>query len=149
MGKQKNLISKLLAFYRLEEFQVAYYQAQLSSSEGEYFRRAFSRMVDIENSHAQYFSRKLNQMGIPTPKITGSLFTLAGSILGESVELTGSLNACKLGVALEKHALKEYKKFIIEAVDYPELYNTLWQFYLDEEFHTLWMEDYLQKTNKK
>ena len=149
MEDNKNLTSKLLAFYKLEEFQVAYYRAQLSSSQGILPQGLFSRMVDIESNHAQYFAKKLNELGVDTPKVTGSLFTLAGSILGETVELTGSINTCKLGVNLEKHAMKMYRDFIMETQCFPDIHNTLWQFYLDEEFHTLWMEDYLKKIEFK
>jgi bacterioferritin len=145
MENNNKLINRLLSFYKLEEFQVAYYKAQLSSSEGEYYRRVFSRMVDIESSHAEFFARKLKEMGMEVPKVSGSLFTLAGNILGETVELTGALNTCKLGVTLEKRAMQDYRNFIMETSSYPEINNILWEFYIDEEFHTMWMEDYLKK----
>lgn len=148
MKNDKKIIDRIVAFYKLEEFQVAYYKAQVSSAEDYYYRKAFSKMVDIEGEHAKYFAKQLTQLGLEVPKVTGSLFTLAGTILGESVELTGSLNTCKLGVTLESHAITMYKTFIKESEDYPELNATLWEFLIDEEFHTLWMKDYLCKLEK-
>ncbi|MGI6225279.1 MAG: ferritin-like domain-containing protein [Peptococcales bacterium] len=149
MKNNKKLLEKLEAFYKLEEFQVAYYKAQVSESQNEYYRRAFSKMVDIESNHAKYFAEQLTILDIEVPKLTGSLFTLAGSILGESVELTGSLNTLKLGIKLESKAIEMYKIFIEETKDYPVIHNTLWDYLLEEEFHTLWMKDYLDKFREK
>jgi len=143
MKDNKLLIAKIIAFYKLEEFQVAFYKAQVSSAKNEYFRRAFSKMVAIENTHAKFFAQQLNELNIPVPKVTGSLFTLAGAILGETVELTGSFNICRLGIILENHAMKMYQRLIEESKGYPDLYNTLWEYYLDEEFHTLWLKNYI------
>jgi len=149
MKSNELLVTRLIDFYKLEEFQVAYYNAQLSSSQGKYYSTAFSKMVEIESMHAEFFAQQLNELGIEVPKVTGSLFTLAGSILGDSVELTGFLNTCKLGITLENHAINAYQKFIIETESYPDLNKILWEFLIDEEFHTLWMEDYMKRHIKK
>ncbi len=56
-----------------------------------------------------------------------------------------SYNACKLGVALENRAIEMYKKFIMESWDEPVLRDALMDFLVDEEFHTLWLDDYAKE----
>lgn len=149
MGLNHNkIISRLKEFYVLEKFQVAYYKAQLSCADDEYYRTAFKKMVQIEDSHANFFANKLTEKNINLPVVSGSLFELAGSILGETVEITGPQNTCKLGVILETKAIEMYKKFIIEAWEDESLRKTLWEYLLDEEFHTFWMQDYLKHIKK-
>jgi bacterioferritin (cytochrome b1) len=70
---------------------------------------------------------------------------MAGRILGESIEATGPIQTCRLGIALETRAMKMYRKFIMNAWVSKELRNTLLEYLLDEEFHTLWMKDYLRQ----
>ncbi|MHB8124603.1 MAG: demethoxyubiquinone hydroxylase family protein [Desulfitobacteriaceae bacterium] len=141
------LISRLKEFYILETFQVAYYEAQLSSSTDEYYSNAFKKMVQIESGHADFFANKLDQAKVTVPVVVGSVFELAGSLLGETVESTGPYNTCKLGVALENKAMETYRSFISEAKDknYSILRDTLMEYLLDEEFHTLWLRDYMKK----
>ena len=138
-------IKKLKEFYVLETFQVAYYEAQSSSTIDPYYNRAFAKMVQIESGHAQYFAQKIRELNEDVPVVNGSLFELAGRILGESVELTGPLNTCKLGVKLEKKAMAKYQELIAETQDDPELNGTLMDYLLDEEFHTLWIESYMKR----
>lgn len=134
---------KLKEFYFLEKFQVQYYEAQLSSAKDEYYLKAFAKMVNIESGHADYFAQKMAEIKVEPPKITTSLFNMAGRILGESVEITGTDNTCKLGVALEKRAIEKYQEFIMKAWADQDLRDNLMEFMLDEEFHALWMENYM------
>lgn len=145
----KKFIFRLKEFYILETFQVAYYQAQLSSSTDEYYGKAFAKMVQIESGHADFFAQKLEQAKIEVPTLTGSIFELAGSILGESVESTGPYNTCKIGVALENKAMETYRAFISEATEYPIVRNTLMEYLLDEEFHALWLKNYMNNLPSK
>lgn len=144
------LIHRLKEFYILETFQVAYYEAQVSSATDYYYKKAFEKLTQIEKGHADFFAQKLEKAHEEVPTVTGSLFDLAGSILGESAELTGQYNTCKLGVALENKALKTYHDFIAETKDkkYVVLQNALMENLLDEEFHSLWLKDYMAKHPK-
>lgn len=126
-----------------------YYKSQLSSNEDEYYRKAFAKMVQIEGGHADFFARALLAAGAAVPAITGSLFDIAGNIVGESAELTGPINTCKLGVALEKKAIAMYHKFINEARGDLALQDKLMEYLLYEEFHALWLSDYAHRLEHK
>lgn len=139
------LIVRLKEFYQLETFQVAFYKAQVDSAIDEYYAKAFNKLAQIEQGHVDYFAGLIEQAGESLPAKVGSIFKLAGHILGEAVESAGQQNTCKLGVLLENKALKHYKKFIAESKDkqYNVIRNTLIEYQLDEEFHTLWLRDYM------
>ncbi|WP_407311300.1 demethoxyubiquinone hydroxylase family protein [Desulfosporosinus sp. SB140] len=139
------LISRFKEFYTLETFQVAFYNAQVNSATDEYYRRAFEKMVQIEQGHADYFANEIDKANEEVPSLVGSFFQLAGSLLGESIESMGQHNTCKLGVALENEAIKKYHSLIKECTDrhYLMFKNTLMEYLLDEEFHTLWLRDYM------
>lgn len=138
------LAHKLKEFYLLETFQVQYYQAQLSDAKDEYYRKAFQKMVNIERGHAEYFAQELRLKGIELPQVAEPFFMAAGRLLGESVELAGSYNTCRLGVVLENRAIDTYRDFIIKDWGDPVLRDTLMDYLIDEEFHTLWMQDYMR-----
>ncbi|MHB1651556.1 MAG: demethoxyubiquinone hydroxylase family protein [Desulfitobacteriaceae bacterium] len=142
---ENQLIHRLKEFYILETFQVAYYEAQLSSSTDEYYNKVFEKIVQIESMHADFFAQKLDKAKVGVPTVVGSLFDLAGSILGESVELTGPYNICKLGITLENKAMEAYRTFISEAEKYLTLRDTLMEYLLDEEFHALWLKNYMSQ----
>lgn len=137
-------IFRLKEFYALETFQVAFYKAQVDSATNEYYGKAFQKLVDIEQSHADFFTALLEKAGESVPSFVGSTFKLAGDFMGESVEANGQHDTCTLGVKLENKALEHYRLFIKESKEknYIEIRNTLMQFLLDEEFHTLWLQDY-------
>ncbi len=141
------LIFRLKEFYTLETLQVAFYKAQVASATDEYYGRAFQKLVQIEQGHVDFFANKLEQAKIDPPTIVGSLFQLAGSIIGEAAESTGQHNTCKLGAALENKATELYQTFITESKtnNYSILQDTLMENLLDEEFHALWLRDYMNK----
>ena len=138
-------ISSLQAFHKLEKFQVAFYEAQISTSTDEYYRKAFEKMVQIESSHVDFFAQLLGKAQLETPTFSGSIFELAGSFVGEMVESTGPHNTCKLGVALENKAIKAYRTLITESKhkNYSIIQDTLMEYLLDEEFHALWLSNYM------
>lgn len=142
------LITRLKEFYTLETFQVAFYQAQISTSTNEYYSKAFEKMVQIEGGHADFFAQLLDKSSVEVPKVIGSVFEFAGGLLGDMVGSTGAVNTCKLGIALENKAMETYRAFIAESKEkhYSELRDTLMEYLLDEEFHTLWLLDYMGKT---
>ncbi|WP_308899394.1 demethoxyubiquinone hydroxylase family protein [Candidatus Desulfosporosinus nitrosoreducens] len=139
------LIARFKEFYTLETFQVAFYKAQANSATDEYYRRAFEKLVQIEQGHADYFANEIGNANEEVPSLTGSFFQLAGNLLGESVEPLGRHNTCKLGAALENEAIKKYRMFIKECKtkNYLIFKYTLMDYLLDEEFHTLWLKDYM------
>ncbi len=146
-----NLMSHLKEFYKLETFQVAYYKALVSSATDEYYSKAFEKLVKIEQGHADFFANKIDKANETVPTFQGSLFGLAGSLLGETVESTGQQNTSKLGVALEKKAIEKYRMLITECKEknYILLRDNLMENLLDEEFHALWLADYMKKSPDK
>ena len=140
-------IFRIKEFYVLETFQVAYYKAQVESAENEYYAHVFDKMVKIAQGHVAFFAARIREAEETIPVITGTLFELAGSLLGETIESIGPKYTCKLGAALEKKAIKMYRTFIEEVMDNPHhsITDTLTDFLLDEEFHTLWLQDFMYK----
>jgi len=143
----EKFVSRLKEFYKLETFQVAFYEAQVSTSTDEYYSKAFEKMVQIESVHADFFAQILDKAKIQIPTFVGSLFELAGSFVGEVAESIGPKHTCKLGVALENKAITTYQSFITECKDnnYFKIRDTLMEYRLEEEFHTLWLKDYMTK----
>lgn len=139
------LIFRLKEFYELETLQVAFYKAQVDSAPDEYYAKAFNKLAIIEQGHVDFFRSLIEQAGESLPAKIGSLFKLTGHILGETIESTGQHNTCKLGVLLENEAIKHYKTFVSESKDkqYTVIRNTLIEYQLDEEFHKLWLRDYM------
>lgn len=139
------LVFRLKQFYILETFQVSFYKAQVASASDEYYGQAFAKLVQVEQGHADFFAGKITQAKADIPTFVGSMFELAGNFVGESVESLGQHNTCKLGVALENKAMAEYRTFIAESKSnhYAILRETLMEYLLDEEFHTLWLRDYM------
>lgn len=135
---------KLKEFYILEVLQYRYYKAQLSASQDEYYRKAFEKMVKIETGHVNYFAQKMIDEGLKLPPLVEPAFTFAGILAGEAAELAGPYNTCRLGVALETKAMEMYRKFIMGSWGDQELRDTLMEYLLDEEFHALWMADYMR-----
>lgn len=140
----KGLSYKLKEFYLLEVLQVKYYTAMLSETQDEYYHRAFKKMVKTEKGHADYFARKMKAEGVDPPQVIEPLFKMAGRFLGEAAELTGPYNTCRLGVALESKASEMYRDFIVKGWGEQELRDTLMDHLLDEEYHALWMRDYMR-----
>lgn len=142
------LIFRLKEFYVLETFQVAFYNAQANSATDEYYAKAFKKLVKIEQGHADYFANKIVQSKEELPSLTGSIFKLAGGLVGETVESIGKHSTCRLGVALEHEAMKMYRNFIQETGGkaYVTIKDTLMEYLLDEEFHRYWLRGYMKKS---
>lgn len=141
------LIFRFKEFYTLETFQVAYYNAQANSTTDEYYKKAFEKMVQIEQGHADYFANMIDQANEEVPSLVGSIFQLAGSFVGETVESIGRHSTCKFGVTLENEAIKKYREFIEESneKEYLIIKDILMEYLLDEEFHKYWLRDYMNK----
>ena len=136
---------QLKEIYELEKFQLSYYMSQLSSTEDKFYHIAFTKIVQTEKKHATFFAKKLTEMGMEIPKVRGTLADFAGIVVGESLELTGPANACKIGVALENKTLKAYQGLKNEVGVDSELLEKLLEFQLDEEFHALWLQSYSER----
>lgn len=148
-GMKDKISFRLKEFYILEKFQVKYYESQLSTAESEYYRKAFQKMMEIEQVHVDFFAQELISKDLDVPAVIGSLADMGGNFLGESVELTGPSKACKLGAALENRAIEMYQSFVMEAKDDVYLKDKLMEFCLEEEFHSLWLQNYAWKLEHK
>jgi rubrerythrin len=146
---REEIIDLLKHLYELEKFQLSYYTSQLSSTEDGFYHKAFLTMAETENKHVGFFVAKLKDAGHELPKVGGTLAEIAGSILGESLELAGPANACKVGVALENKALLAYHQLLPEIKEDREFRDHLLEFLLEEEFHTLWLQDYAKRLAQK
>ena len=147
----KKLIYRLKEFYVLETLQVTYYNSQVNDTSDDYYGKAFQKMIETEQGHAAYFEAMLEGAGETIPSIVESMFKLAGSFIGESVEENGQHDVCTLGVKLENKAIEVYKTFIDECKqkNYTEIKETLMGFMIDEELHALWLQDYARKNRSQ
>ncbi len=136
-------IYRLKEFYILETFQVAYYRSQLSTLTDEYHIQAFEKLITTEETHAQFFANLIGKANLELPSLTGTLFNFAAQILGESAESISKTNGLKLAVMLEKKAAATYRDFISEAKTFPVIHHALMAYLLDEEFHILWLDNYV------
>jgi bacterioferritin len=136
------VIARLNEFYNLETFQVSFYNTQYNLAIDEYDKKAFKKLIQIEQGHADFFAKLLQESGESFETI-GTLFDFAGSLVGKTSEVTGQRNYYKLGAMLENKAIQHYQKFIKECSEkkYIQLKNTLMEYLLDEEFHMLWLQD--------
>lgn len=146
---KEQIIHSLRHLYELEKFQISFYMSQLSSTENQYYHNAFTKIVQTEREHASFFARKLAQADIPIPQVGGTLAEIAGSLVGESAEIAGPVNTCKLGVVLENRTLGEYHKLIHAIKGDSVLRDQLMEFVLDEEFHALWLQDYAKRLQRQ
>ncbi len=146
---EEHTINSMKKLYELEKFQIAYYMSQLSSTKDPFYHLAFNRMAQTGREHADFFAHILARADIPLPKVGGTLAELAGSILGESLELAGPENTCKVGIILTKKTLTAYHELIHGVKDNKKLSHKLLDLLLDQEFHALWLQDYAKRLNDK
>lgn len=142
-------LHQLKKIYELEKFQIAYYESQLSSMEDKFYHKAFTLIVRTKKKHADFIAKKLVEAGIEIPKVVGTLADIAGNVVGESLELTGPTNTCRIGVALESKGLTEYHELINHLKGEPELQDWLMEFMLEEEFYALWLNNYAKRLKQK
>lgn len=128
---------------------INYFISQQSSDQEKFYHLAFAKIVETKKHHAKFFAHLLARADIPLPKVGGTLAEFAGSIVGESLELAGQVSTCKMGVALENKTLTAYHELIREVESDQELTEKLMEFLLEEEFHTLWLQDYAKRLKQK
>jgi hypothetical protein len=80
---------------------INFFISQQSSDQERFYHLAFAKIIETKKSHAKFFAHLLARSDISLPKVGGTLAEFAGSIVGESLELTGQISTCKMGVALE------------------------------------------------
>ncbi|NLI92730.1 MAG: ferritin-like domain-containing protein [Peptococcaceae bacterium] len=136
------MISQLKQIYELERFQINYYMSQLSTTEDTVLNKALIKIIETEKKHIDFFTQRFTEAGIDISKISTTIANLAGSIIGESVELTGPINICRIGVALEGKALNAYYDLIENNHVDSDLLEILIDFQLDKEFQMLWLQHY-------
>ena len=142
MNEQIN--NKLRQLYELETFQVKYFFSQLSSTDDSIFYKALCKIIVRENKHIDFFTQHFIEENIDIPKIAASIANIAGSLVGESMELTGHVHISKVGVTLEKKTLNIYYDLIKERGLTLKLRDKLIDFQLDNEFHALWLQHFAQ-----
>lgn len=141
-------IQRLKQLYELENFQITYYTSLLSTPEDKLYRKALSKIIHTKKKHKDFLAELFLHSDIPVPKIVGTLANLAGSLIGESLEFTGQDNSRKVGFVLEKKAHHVYNELISDTELDPKLQDNLMNFLLDEEFHALWLQNYLQRSKQ-
>ncbi|WP_368293145.1 hypothetical protein [Dehalobacter sp. TBBPA1] len=135
--------AKLKRIYELENLQIHYYQSQLSESDDPIFDKALFKIVEADKMHAEFFTELFREHNIDIPLIKASIADIAGSIIGEAIELAGQENICKIGFALENQILEIYADLVEENLN-SDLLDKLIDFKIDKEFHALWLQHYAQ-----
>ena len=144
----KQIIGQLKRIYELEKFQINYYISQISSTQNSILDKALSKIIQTDKEHTDFFVHIFTDKNIEI-KIASTIADIAGSIVGESMELTGQANTCKIGVALEEKVLSAYYELIKENDLESKLQDKLIDFKLDKEFHMLWLQHYTQHLKNK
>ncbi|HBW33843.1 hypothetical protein [Desulfosporosinus sp. BICA1-9] len=140
----KQIIGQLKQIYELEKFQINYYTSQISSTQNSLLDKALSKIIQTDKEHTDFFVHIFTDENIEIPKIATTIADIAGSIIGESMELTGQANTFKIGVSLEEKALSAYYELLKENDLESKLKDKLIDFKLDKEFHMLWLQHYAQ-----
>ena len=140
----EQIIGQLKRIYELEKFQINYYISQLSSTQNSILDKALSKIIETDKIHTDFFEHIFTEVNIEIPRIASTIANIAGSIVGESIELTGQANTCKIGVALEDKVLSAYYELIRENDLESKLDDKLIDFKLDKEFHMLWLQHFAQ-----
>lgn len=142
------LSAKFREFYMLETYQLKLYTDQIDSLPDEYTAYAFERMKELEQSHVDYFSEKMQELGIAKPEIAGDAFSLAGFVSAKALDLFSLKERYQLGIAVEGKAAEMYYEFIKMAEgdkQLKQLVRILWHNRTDEEFHKFWFRANLEK----
>lgn len=143
----KLIIGKIKRLYELEKFQLNYYLSQISPKRDTILDKALGKIIESSREHTDYFIHIFTEQRIEIPKIAGTIADIAGSIVGESMELTGQANTCKIGSALEEKVLNVYYELIDEKDLDSKLKDKLINFKIDKEFHMLWLQHYARYLN--
>lgn len=144
MLSEKDIIQKLNWFYSLEMNQVDLYYAQSKKVDDTYLKKTLERVAVIEDQHVKNISDMIRQYG-GVPTVLGEYVApLTGKIAGEIIGRSGIRKLLMANIALENKAMKDYRDFILQAVDRPELYELLWSNLIDEDLHTAWFSRHKQ-----
>lgn len=141
MLEEKAIIGKLNWFYSLEMNQVDLYTAQSKSVDDVYLKRTLERVAVIEEGHVINISDMIKQYG-GKPTVIGEIAgPITGKIAGGITGIAGVVNLLKADIALEKKAMSDYKEFLLQAGNHPELVDLLWSNLIDEDLHTAWFSN--------
>ncbi len=139
------LAFKLKEFYLLEQYQVSYYEDQLSALADEHLRYAHEQMVERERQHVRFFEEKLAERRMETPSTAGDLSRFAGFVSAKALNLTSLAGRLRTGVAIEAKATAMYRELIERLTgDDDKLAEQLWHNLIDEEFHMCWFASKLE-----
>lgn len=141
------LLKKLNWFYSLELNQVDLYLAQGKNEEPN-ISVVYERIADIEQGHADALEAQIHKLGAVPNKLSDMIFPLLGNLAGSALSLSGTKNECKADILLEQHAIKEYRNMIEQLkLEYPdpELIKLMEYNCVDEELHTAWFGERLNK----
>ena len=134
----KNIISQLNWFYSWEIAQVDNYITQSKFVKDKYISLALARVACVEQLHVDNMAAHVKNLGgIPT-KSGDVIAPYLGKLIGSITPSTGLSNMLRVNVAIELKAKTDYKKFIDNVTDI-DLLKTLWDNFIDEDFHTVWM----------
>ncbi|MEL7565467.1 MAG: ferritin-like domain-containing protein [Dehalobacterium sp.] len=141
MLDEKGIIQKLNWFYSLEMNQVDLYTVQSKSVEDIYIKKTLERVAVIEEGHVKNISDMIKQYGGKPTLIGEVVAPLTGKIAGGISGMAGVVNLLKADIALEQKAMSDYKDFIMQAGNRPELFDLLWGNLIDEDLHTAWFSN--------
>lgn len=138
------LLRTLNWFYTLEVNQVRMYSNQSEQAADPHLARALKKFAEIEQGHVENIREVIENLG-QTASITGEAAgKITGSIIGHLPDFTNWDKTLEFNVSLEKRAISDYKNLAAK-VDDKGIRDVLINNMLDEELHTLWMEDYIKK----
>lgn len=141
---KKETCDQLKQLYELEKFQLNYYHSQLSSNEDTTLNKAITKILETNKRHVACFDQLFARAHISESIIADKIADLTGTLVGESMELTGLKNTCRIAASLERKTLKIYYELTKDRSLDPDIFDILINFQLDKEFHLLWLQHYAQ-----
>lgn len=142
---QDKLIGQLNWFYSLEQSQVELYSTQAKRVKDNYLSRALDRFAVIEQQHVDNLAEFIKNLGGKPTSLGDVVAPLVGKTLGSLLGLTNHKLMLQTNIVLESKAMEDYKKLLGQIGDQGNLTMTLWSNLIDEDLHTRWMDNWLNK----
>lgn len=138
------LLRTLNWFYTLEVNQVRMYSSQSEQADDPRLARALKKFAEIEQGHVENIREVIENLGQTASIVGEAAGKISGTITGHLPDFTDWDKTLEFNVSLEKRAISDYKNLAAK-VDDEGIRELLLNNMLDEELHTVWMEDYIIK----
>ncbi|GAB6098584.1 ferritin-like domain-containing protein [Halanaerocella petrolearia] len=135
--QDSELLLKLNWFYFLEINQYQLYKKQYKRSKDDYIKKVLDKFASTEKTHINFFKQEIERLGGKPTAVGADLGLLFGAAAGNLTSLTGTVNLFRINLALERRAIKDYRKLIQQSKS-KRLKKKLWSNLIEEDMHHSW-----------